>query len=156
MPSHITFKTNYSINLYLLAKNIFININTNMITNNYNSINFGARFINNVKLQKYNDETNSYDNVKASFVEFDPKNDKDLKAVQKVSTDWHGQLIAKNISALGFIGCFGLHHCSTYNAFNLADDLIEPFRGIIDYNVRKIYSKWIFASVAGFISNRPI
>ena len=98
MPSHITFKTNYSINLYLLAKNIFININTNMITNNYNSINFGARFINNVKLQKYNDETNSYDNVKASFVEFDPKNDKDLKAVQKVSTDWHGQLIAKNIS----------------------------------------------------------
>ncbi len=50
-------------------------------------------------------------------------------------------LIAKNISALGFIGCFGLHHCSTYNAFNLADDLIEPFRGIIDYNVRKIYSK---------------
>ena len=90
MPSHITFKTNYSINLYLLAKNIFININTNMITNNYNSINFGARFINNVKLQKYNDETNSYDNVKASFVEFDPKNDKDLKAVQKVGTGWYG------------------------------------------------------------------
>lgn len=98
MPSHITFKTNYSINLYLLAKNIFININTNMITNNYNSINFGARFINNVKLQKYNDETNSYDNVKASFVEFDPKNDKDLKAVQKVGTGWYGQFIAKNIS----------------------------------------------------------
>ena len=98
MPSHITFKTNYSINLYLLAKNIFININTNMITNNYNSINFGARFINNVKIQKYNDETNSYDNVKASFVEFDPKNDKDLKAVQKVGTGWYGQVIAKNVS----------------------------------------------------------
>ena len=50
-------------------------------------------------------------------------------------------LLAKNISAIGFIGCFGLHHCNTYNAFNLADDLIEPFRGIIDYKVRKMYSE---------------
>ena len=50
-------------------------------------------------------------------------------------------LLAKNISAIGFIGCFGLHHCNTYNAFNLADDLIEPFRGIIDYRVRKLYSE---------------
>jgi CRISP-associated protein Cas1 len=50
-------------------------------------------------------------------------------------------LIAKNISALGFISCFGLHHCNTYNAFNLADDLIEPFRGIIDFKVRSMYEK---------------
>jgi len=50
-------------------------------------------------------------------------------------------LIAKNLSALGFITCFGLHHCNTYNAFNLADDIIEPFRGIIDYKVRLMYQK---------------
>ncbi len=48
-------------------------------------------------------------------------------------------LIAKNLSALGFITCFGLHHCNSYNAFNLADDLIEPFRGIIDYKVKSMY-----------------
>lgn len=50
-------------------------------------------------------------------------------------------LIAKNLSALGFISCFGLHHCNTYNAFNLADDLIEPFRGIIDYKIKLIYEE---------------
>ena len=48
-------------------------------------------------------------------------------------------LIAKNLSALGFITCFGLHHCNMYNSFNLADDLIEPFRGIIDFRVKKLY-----------------
>lgn len=48
-------------------------------------------------------------------------------------------LIAKNLSALGFITCFGLHHCNMYNSFNLADDLIEPFRGVIDFRVKKLY-----------------
>lgn len=69
-----------------------------MITNNYHNVNFGARFINNVKVKKYNSETNNYDDVKASFVEFDPKNEKDLKAVQTVGNSWYGQFIAKNVS----------------------------------------------------------
>lgn len=50
-------------------------------------------------------------------------------------------LIAKNLSALGFITCFGLHHCSTLNAFNLADDLIEPFKGIIENRVKHLYKE---------------
>ena len=31
---------------------------------------------------------------------------------------------------------FGLHHHSEQNAFNLADDLIEPFRPLVDLFVR--------------------
>ncbi len=44
--------------------------------------------------------------------------------------------IARELVQFGFIPTFGLHHCSELNAFNLADDLIEPFRPFIDANVR--------------------
>ena len=40
--------------------------------------------------------------------------------------------LAKSICATGFIACFGVHHANQYNNFNLADDLIEPFRPIVD------------------------
>ncbi len=43
--------------------------------------------------------------------------------------------IARSISASGFIPAFGLHHKSELNAFNLADDLIEPFRPFVDFEV---------------------
>lgn len=34
--------------------------------------------------------------------------------------------------ATGFHPAFGIHHDSQLNAFNLADDLIEPYRAIVD------------------------
>lgn len=34
--------------------------------------------------------------------------------------------------ATGFHPTFGIHHDSQLNAFNLADDLIEPYRPIVD------------------------
>lgn len=37
--------------------------------------------------------------------------------------------------AYGFVTAFGLHHRSELNAFNLADDLLEPFRPILDAHV---------------------
>ena len=40
--------------------------------------------------------------------------------------------LAKSICATGFIACFGIHHANQYNNFNLADDLIEPFRPMVD------------------------
>lgn len=40
--------------------------------------------------------------------------------------------IARAISAAGLLPAFGLHHASVSNAFNLADDLIEPFRPTVD------------------------
>ncbi len=40
--------------------------------------------------------------------------------------------LARDLAALGFITCLGIHHCSLQNAFNLADDLIEPWRPFVD------------------------
>ena len=43
--------------------------------------------------------------------------------------------IARALVACGLLPCFGLHHDSAANAFNLADDLFEPFRPIVDLKV---------------------
>lgn len=40
--------------------------------------------------------------------------------------------IARHLAVYGFLPVLGLHHRSTLNAFNLADDLIEPFRPVVD------------------------
>lgn len=43
--------------------------------------------------------------------------------------------IARELVQFGYIPALGIHHCSELNAFNLADDLIEPFRPFIDAHV---------------------
>lgn len=40
--------------------------------------------------------------------------------------------ICKTLVAYGYNCVLGLHHCSEKNEFNLADDLMEPFRPIVD------------------------
>jgi CRISPR-associated protein Cas1 len=40
--------------------------------------------------------------------------------------------VARALVACGLIPAFGLKHASVTNAFNLADDLVEPFRPFID------------------------
>ena len=40
--------------------------------------------------------------------------------------------VARALVAAGLIPAFGLHHASVANAFNLADDLFEPFRPFVD------------------------
>ncbi|MDR1565334.1 MAG: type II CRISPR-associated endonuclease Cas1 [Oscillospiraceae bacterium] len=40
--------------------------------------------------------------------------------------------IARHLAMYGFLPVFGLHHSSGLNAFNLADDIIEPFRPVVD------------------------
>lgn len=45
--------------------------------------------------------------------------------------------IAKNIVAYGLEPSVGIHHKNQLNAFNLADDLIEPFRPVVDLAVSK-------------------
>lgn len=40
--------------------------------------------------------------------------------------------VARAICASGLHPCLGLHHKNKYNQFNLADDLMEPFRPIVD------------------------
>lgn len=40
--------------------------------------------------------------------------------------------VARSLVAHGLNPALGLQHCSELNAFNLADDLIEPFRPLVD------------------------
>ena len=40
----------------------------------------------------------------------------------------------------GYLTYFGIHHCSQENQFNLASDLMEPFRPFVDYWV-KVHEK---------------
>ena len=40
--------------------------------------------------------------------------------------------IARSLVAAGFHPAFGIHHDNQLNAFNLADDLIEPYRAMVD------------------------
>lgn len=40
--------------------------------------------------------------------------------------------IARNLAKYGFIPSLGIHHKSELNNYNLADDIIEPFRPIVD------------------------
>ena len=46
-------------------------------------------------------------------------------------------LIARTLAARGFSAFLGIHHASELNAFNLADDFIEPYRAIVDRTVSK-------------------
>ncbi len=49
--------------------------------------------------------------------------------------------IARALVASGFLPALGLHHASASNPFNLADDLIEPFRPFIDVLVWELAEK---------------
>lgn len=48
--------------------------------------------------------------------------------------------LARTLAIHGFLLSKGLHHHSSLNAFNLVDDLIEPFRAFVDYNAIQIVS----------------
>lgn len=40
--------------------------------------------------------------------------------------------MARCLCSYGFLPWMGLHHCSELNAFNLADDMMEPYRPVVD------------------------
>jgi CRISP-associated protein Cas1 len=44
-------------------------------------------------------------------------------------------VVARALVGAGLLPCIGLHHASQTNPFNLADDLIEPFRPFVDHLV---------------------
>jgi len=44
--------------------------------------------------------------------------------------------LARSVTAYGLLPAFGLHHDSELNAFNLVDDLIEPYRPFVDRRVK--------------------
>ena len=45
---------------------------------------------------------------------------------------------ARTLAVYGFLPSLGIHHRSTLNAFNLADDLMEPFRPLVDLLVASL------------------
>lgn len=47
-------------------------------------------------------------------------------------------LITRDLSAAGFLPALGLWHDNKYNAFNLSDDLMEPFRPVVDIAVYRL------------------
>jgi CRISPR-associated protein Cas1 len=49
-------------------------------------------------------------------------------------------LLARHLCARGFECAYGIFHKNQFNAFNLADDMIEPFRPIADYFVKNTLS----------------
>ncbi len=51
-------------------------------------------------------------------------------------------IIARAISASGLHPSLGIHHRNRYNAFCLADDLIEPFRPAVDRVVARFVDLW--------------
>lgn len=50
--------------------------------------------------------------------------------------------IARSVSASGLIPIFGIWHQNRYNAFNLVDDLIEPFRPFVDLYVKILRNEY--------------
>lgn len=50
-------------------------------------------------------------------------------------------VIARDLSASGFIPALGVHHKNQLNSFNLADDFIEPYRAFVDFEVYKMYKE---------------
>jgi CRISPR-associated protein Cas1 len=48
-------------------------------------------------------------------------------------------ITARAVCALGLHPALGIHHCTARNAFCLADDLMEPFRPIVDTVVKLQY-----------------
>ena len=65
--------------------------------------------------------------------------------------------VARSLVASGFLPAFGLSHASATNAFNLADDIVEPFRPFVDRLAKQIagseVTQWdelaLFASYVG-------
>lgn len=51
-------------------------------------------------------------------------------------------LITRDLSAAGFLPALGIWHRNEFNAFNLSDDLMEPFRPIVDLGVYRVIEQF--------------
>jgi CRISPR-associated protein Cas1 len=50
--------------------------------------------------------------------------------------------VARALSGSGLLTTLGIHHHNKYNAFCLADDIMEPFRPLVDAKVLEIINKY--------------
>lgn len=54
-------------------------------------------------------------------------------------------LTARSLTASGLLPLFGIHHRNKYNAYPLADDIMEPYRPYVDRIVRDLTEKYYTA-----------
>ena len=64
--------------------------------------------------------------------------------------------ISRSLAAHGFLPAFGLFHHSTLNAFNLSDDIIEPYRAFVDVVVAEHYETFIELPDTRFLPEHKI
>ena len=62
--------------------------------------------------------------------------------------------VARALVAVGLIPAFGVNHASATNAFNLADDLVEPFRPFVDRLVWRLTEKGRISAGATTVEER--
>lgn len=62
--------------------------------------------------------------------------------------------VARGLAAAGLLPAIGLHHASALNPFNLADDLLEPFRPVVDLLVWRLSDRGIVREGNLTIENR--
>ncbi len=113
-------------------------LNLKLIGEDYNAI---YKYYNNVKL--YDRDNQEGIAARCYFVRFFGEDfkrfDDDLI---NACLDYTYQIIRSRISqqllAKGLDPCIGIFHRSEYNSFCLSDDLIEPYRPIIDWYIREV------------------
>lgn len=74
------------------------------------------------------------------FKEYDFKRDVNAEDQNRMLNYGYAILrsvVARSLCASGLHLSLGLHHCNRYNPFVLADDIMEPFRPLVDYRVVK-------------------
>lgn len=76
---------------------------------------------------------------------------RDDYCLQNIAMNYGYAIIRAAIARLtvgqGLMTMLGVFHCNEYNSFNLVDDLMEPFRPIMDYWLDKeIFSKYEYLS----------
>lgn len=62
--------------------------------------------------------------------------------------------VARSLVAVGLLPAFGVNHSSVTNAFNLADDLVEPFRPFVDREVWALSARGAFSDGAVTVEER--
>lgn len=51
-------------------------------------------------------------------------------------------IVARSLVAAGLLPSLGIHHRNRYNAFCLADDIMEPYRPVVDRVVRRVVAHY--------------
>lgn len=82
---------------YFSKKKYFKVFKNIMIINNYYSPSFGAKFLNKIKIDKYNQPKDKYDITYVSFVEIEPNNRSDIKALYENAKYWEDAKYADDI-----------------------------------------------------------